>query len=446
MSYDLLIYNGVVVTVNPSFDIIEPGVLGITGGRIVHLEKGGPGNSVPESSDTIDAGGGIVMPGMINAHSHLPMTLFRGFADDLPLNIWLEDYIFPAEAGFIRPETVHWGTLLACCEMLLSGTTTCCDGYFYEDHVAEAFEKSSMRGVLAQGVIDFPAPGVPDPGKNVQEALRYIRKWKNKSSLITPSVFCHSPYTCSGQTLVKAKKAADSNDVLFQIHLAETKQERVDCKNKYGVSPVQYLDKLGILDPHTLLVHAVWIDDQDLDIIAKRGAKISHVPKSNMKLGSGIAPLPKILKAGILPGLGTDSCASNNTLDLFSTVNMCACLHKAATLDPTAAAAETVVKMATISGAESIGCGHITGSLEPGKSADIIIVDTRKPHLTPVYSPVSHLAYAVTGADVTDVIIAGKHVVKNRQIQYLDVDEIMNRVERIAHQIKKRIRTNGDKN
>ncbi|MFO8084238.1 MAG: amidohydrolase [Desulfobacterales bacterium] len=436
MPYDTLIHNGLIVTVNPAFEIIESGILGIADGRIVHLEKGTSEKPIPQASETIDAKGAIVMPGLVNTHTHLPMTLFRGFADDLPLQVWLYEHIFPAEAKYIKPETVYWATLLACCEMLLSGTTTCCDGYFFEDQVASALHKSLMRGVLAQGIVDFPAPGVLEPEKNVEKAVQYVKKWKYKSPLIKPSIFCHSPYTCSTETLLNAKKAAMDNDVLFQIHVAETMRERQDCYKRHGVSPVQYLEKAGILDQNTLLVHGIWIDDADLEIISKSGATISHVPASNMKLASGIAPILKILKAGIIAGLGTDSCASSNTLDLFSAMGICAKLHKVDTLDPTVADAGTVLKMATISGAQSIGLGEITGSLEVGKSADIIIIHIKKPHLTPIYSPVSHLVYAVNGADVTDVIIAGNHVVKNRQITNLAMDEIMEQVNRIADQIK----------
>lgn len=436
--YDTIIHNALIVTVNPAFDIIESGILGINDGRIAYLGKETPENPVPEADKKINASGGIVMPGLVNTHTHLPMTLFRGYADDFSLNRWLYEYIFPAEVKHIRPETVHWATLLACCEMLLSGTTTCCDGYFFEDEVALAFVESSMRGVLAQGIIDFPAPGVPDPEKNTEVAIRFIEKWNDKFPLVKPSIFCHSPYSCSPKTLATAKKAAVDTDVLFQIHVAETLKERQDCQNKHGVSPVQYLSKLGILDHHTLLVHAVWIDDKDLEIISLSGSKISHVPESNMKLASGIAPVPKIRKLGITAGIGTDGCASNNTLDLFSTMDICAKLHKVNTLDPTTVDAKTVLEMGTISGARSIGLDHITGSLELGKSADFIIIDINKPHLTPMYSPVSHLVYAVNGGDVTDVIIAGKHVVRNKKIMTLDMDKILKKINKISFQIHHR--------
>jgi 5-methylthioadenosine/S-adenosylhomocysteine deaminase len=432
MHFDTIIHNGLIVTMNPAFEIIESGIIGIHDGKIAYLAKETPKSPVPDANKRIDAKGSIVMPGLVNTHTHLPMTLFRGLSDDVPLDLWLTEHIFPAEAKHVQPESVRWGTLLACCEMLLSGTTTCCDGYFLEDHVAAAFQESSMRGVLAQGVIDFPAPGVPNPDDNVDEAIKFVEKWKQKSPLIRSSIFCHSPYTCSGKTLKNAKKAALDNDVLFQVHVSETYRERKNCERQHGISPVRYLDKLGLLDKNTLLVHAVWIDDTDMEVISESGACISHVPESNMKLASGIAPLPNMLKAGITTGIGTDGCASNNTLDLFTTMDICAKIHKVANLDPTAVDALTVLAMATIFGAKSIGLGDITGSLELGKAADIILIDIRKPHLTPIYSPVSHLVYAAKASDVTDVLIAGKHVVQNRLITTLNTDEIIEQVNTLS--------------
>jgi len=245
------------------------------------------------------------------------MTLFRGLADDLPLSLWLDEFIFPCEAKYLTPETVRVGTLLACAEMLLSGTTTCCDGYFFEDDVASAVYKSGIRGVLGQGVIDFPAPGVPDPSDNIKNAVRFVEKWQNVSPLITPSIFCHSPYTCCQETLKKAKAASDSKGLLFQIHAAETKSEYVRIQSEQHTTPVKYLDRIGSLDENTLIVHGIWLDDDDIEIIAKRRSKVSHNPQSNMKLASGVAPVPSLITAGVTVGLGTDGCASNNDLDLF---------------------------------------------------------------------------------------------------------------------------------
>jgi 5-methylthioadenosine/S-adenosylhomocysteine deaminase len=435
MRFDMIVHNGLLITVNPEFDIIDNGFIAIRDGKIARIEKQDDNTALPESAEYIDAGGGIVLPGLINTHTHLPMNLFRGLADDLPLSIWLNEHIFPAEAKHICPENVKWAAMLACSEMLLSGTTTCCDGYFLEDFVAWAVEASGMRAVLGQGVIDFPAPGISDPADNIAHAAAFVEKWKGKNSRIHPSIFCHSPYTCSAQTLKNAKTAADSSGVLFQIHAAETKQEREETILFHGLSPIAYLDHLGILDKNTLLVHAIWTDDKDIDIIAKNGVKISHNPESNMKLGSGIAPLPQFLQAGITVGLGTDGCASNNAADLFRTMGITAKLHKVNTLDPTVINARTALELATIRGAKAMGLDNDIGSLEIGKKADMIIIDTDAPHLLPMYHPTSVMVYAASGSDVRDVIIDGKLVVKDRRILVWDTDMILRHIEAIAKSV-----------
>ncbi len=436
MIYDIVIHNGSVITMNSKVDMINNGVLCIKNDTLAKIEPHENHTPLPEGKKIIDAQGGIIMPGLVNTHTHLPMALFRGLADDLPLSVWLNEHIFPAESNHIHPESVRLGALLSGAEMLLSGTTTCCDGYFYEDNVAAAVNDIGMRAILGQGVIDFPAPGVSKPEDNVDNAIRFIQKWKNISPLITPSMFCHSPYTCSEATLKKAKDAADANGVLFQIHTAETKDEYVSIQTKHHTTPVKYLDKIGIIDQNTLLVHAVWLDNDDIEIMAKRRASVSHNPESNMKLASGIAPVPALLKAGVTVGLGTDGCASNNNLDLFSEMDTAAKLHKVNTMDPTVMDAVTVLKMATIDGAKSLGLQDIIGSLEVGKKADVIIIDTRKPHLIPVYNPVSHIVYAAKGSDVQDVIVDGKVLLKNRKLLTVDMEDILGKVADIASNIK----------
>ena len=436
MKFDRIIYNGIVLTVNPEFDIIEDGVVGIKDGVIQFVEARKKDILQYRADDAVNANGGIIMPGLVNAHTHLPMSIFRGLADDLPLAQWLNEYIFPAEQKHISPDTVRIGTLLSCAEMLISGTTTCCDGYFYEADVAAAFIESGLRGVLAQGVIDFPAPGVPDPLKNVETATAFVEKWKNRSPLLTPSIFCHSPYTCSADTLKKSKQAADLLGVLFQIHVAETKAEVDQALEVHGLSPVKYLKGLGILNEKTLISHAVWVDDEDLTILADSNVRIVHCPESNMKLASGISPVPDMIQKGISVGLGTDGCASNNNLDLFAEMDSAAKLHKVINGDPTVMDAKTVIKMATIEGANAIGLGEVVGSLEPGKQADIIIIDINKPHLTPMYHPESHLVYAICGSDVSDVFVAGKALLQNYEPVTLDVDDIMLRATAIGLAVK----------
>ena len=436
MNFDIVIHNGIIVTVNPDFDIVDDGLVCVKDGKIKQVEAGSGDQPLPEARETIDAGGGIIMPGLVNAHTHLPMTLFRGLADDLPLTKWLNEYIFPAEGKHIRPETVRLGTLAACAEMILSGTTTCCDGYFYEDDVAAAVSQTGLRAVLGQGVIDFPAPGVPNPADNVNHAVKFVEKWQGASPLIIPAIFCHSPYTCSEATLKKAKDAAVAANVLFQIHVAETKSEYNQIQSQQQATPVKYLDNIGILDANTLLVHAVWLGSDDIELIAKRQTPVAHNPESNMKLASGIAPVPKLLTAGITVGLGTDGCASNNDLDLFREMDTAAKLHKVNLLDPTVMDAKTVLKMATIGSARAIGLEKDIGSLEVGKQADIIIIDTFKPHLVPQYNPVSQIVYAAQGSDVRDVIVKGKVLLRNRKLLTIELEDILKKMAEIATVVK----------
>jgi len=297
---------------------------------------------------------------------------------------------------------------------------------------------SGIRAVLAQGVIDFPAPGVPDPADNIRNAVRFVEKWYNVSPLITPSIFCHSPYTCSQETLKRAKAACDSKGLLFQIHAAETKSEYVRIQTDQHTTPVKYLERIGVLDKNTLMVHGIWLDDDDIEIISKRRSTVSHNPQSNMKLASGIAPVPSLLTAGITVGLGTDGCASNNDLDLFREMDTAAKLHKVNLMDPTVMDAKTVLKMATIDGAKAIGLDKHIGSLEPGKQADIIIVDADTPHLVPMYEPVSHLVYTAQGSDVRDVMVDGKILVRNKNLLTLDLEDILERITRFSMSIKKK--------
>jgi 5-methylthioadenosine/S-adenosylhomocysteine deaminase len=435
MSLDLLIHNGVVVTVDRDFTVIENGMVGVSGDTIVLVARQSENEPLPEAVRHMDAQGGIVMPGLVNTHTHLPMTLFRGMADDLPLQTWLNEHMFPAEATFITPETARAGTRLACAEMLLSGTTTCCDGYFHEEAVAAAVKESGMRAVLGCGVIDFPAPGVPDPSKNIEHAVRYCEETAGISPLVTPSIFCHSPYTCSRETLTRAKAEAMKAGLLFQIHVAETRTEREQILGEHGKSPVGYLE--DILDPSTLLVHCVWVDEKDIEIIARRKAAVSIATESNMKLASGMAPVPELIASKIPMGLGTDGAASNNDLDMFREMDMTAKLHKVRLQDPTTLDARTVLTLATRGGAAAIGLGDVTGSLEAGKQADMVILETNHPRLLPLHSPVSHAVYAARGSDVRDVLVAGRLVVKNRELLSLPVEEVMAEVQGLGARIKK---------
>jgi 5-methylthioadenosine/S-adenosylhomocysteine deaminase len=364
------------------------------------------------------------------------MALFRGLADDLPLMAWLNDHIFPAEAAHITPANVRRAVRLAGAELLLAGITTCCDGYFLEDTVAETADAMGLRAVLGQGVIDLPAPGVPDPTRNIAVAKKFVDRWSNRSPLIQPSIFCHSPYTCCPETLAAAKDAAREAGVLFQIHVAETRDEVRQIRDRHGCSPVALLDDLGLLDADTLMVHGVWLDDEDIDRAATRGAAIVHCPESNMKLGAGIAPVVRFRAAGLTVGLGTDGCASNNNLDLFKEMDTVAKLHKAAGGDPTVISATEALQMATIEGARAIGLDAQIGSLEIGKQADVIILDGRHPRLQPCYNPVSQAVYAADGGLVRDTVVAGRIRVRDRRLIGWDMQEILAPVEELARAIQ----------
>jgi 5-methylthioadenosine/S-adenosylhomocysteine deaminase len=428
---DYLIYNGTVLTMDAAGTSLESGGVAVKDGRIVDLGPDVRLRSCP-AGQTLDARGGIIMPGLVNAHTHLPMSLFRGLADDLPLEQWLNEHIFPAEAAHIRPDSVALGARLSAAEMLLGGTTTCCDGYFLAHWIAEAVEEVGLRAVLGQGVIDFPAPGVADPKENIQAAKAFVLSWQGRSEKIRPSIFCHAPYTCSAETLRAAKQAAEEQGVLFQIHVAETRSETRRCREAHGCSPIQYLDRLGVLNRRTLLVHAVWADETDIRIIGEQAACVAHCPESNMKLASGIAPIPDMLAAGVPVALGTDGCASNNDLDLWGEMDAAAKLHKVQRLDSTVMDAGSVLRMATIEGARAIGLDQEIGSLEIGKQADLIVIDTNQPHLAPMYHPRSHLVYAVHAADVRHVLIAGRPVVQDRQLQTIDRDALIREVRRMG--------------
>jgi 5-methylthioadenosine/S-adenosylhomocysteine deaminase len=435
MHQDILI-NNVTLLPHPGEqeELIANGFLSIKDGNISAL---GPMAELPTAitaKKTIDGAGCLLMPGLVNTHTHAPMTLFRGLADDLPLMTWLNEHIFPAEAKSVNPEMVYWCSKLAAAEMILAGTTTVADGYFLEDRVVQAFADCGLRAVAAQGVIDFAAPGVPDPTQNIATAAQFIDDWQDRNDLVTPAVFCHSPYTCSADTLKRAKDIARQKNVKLFVHVAETKAEVEQLQEQHGTTPVRYLDNLGILDRDTICVHCVWLDEEEITILAQRGTGVSTCPQSNMKLGSGIAPIKELLKRNIPVGLGTDGCASNNTLDLFREMDLCAKLHKVKELDPTALPAGQILQMATWRGAEVLGLQEKIGSLVPGKTADLVLLDLQQPHLQPFYSQ-DLLVYAVNGADVSTVIINGRLVLENRRILTFDVQEVMERVRELANNL-----------
>ncbi len=437
---DLIITDTTILTCDNAFTRIEQGALAIDGDRIVALDKTPEITCRFSGRSSIAAANTIAMPGLVNCHTHAAMTCFRGMADDLDLMTWLDKHIFPAEAKNVNPELVYWGSLLACLEMIKSGTTTFCDMYLFEGETAQAAKQAGMRCLLGEVLFDFPSPNVKTPAAGWAYIKKQLERWDG-DPLINIMVEPHSLYTCSTELLREAKQLADAYRLPYGLHLLENAAERSQLLQKFGCKATEYLKDIGYLTERFLAFHCVMFDREDRQLFADHGCKVVHPPESNMKLGSGIAPVCAMLEAGITVGLGTDGCASNNNLDLFQEMDTAAKLHKVSACDPTAMDAKTVLAMATREGAKALGMGETTGSLEVGKKADIILIDLNKPHLTPLYNEYSHLVYAVSGADVDTVIIDGKVVMKNRTLLTLNEAEIMEKVREIAIKIKKSLPT-----
>jgi len=426
---DLIIKNGTILTMDSKNSILENGFLAIRGDSISHI---GTGDMPSIKADKIiDAKGGLVLPGLVNGHTHAAMTLFRGLADDLPLMQWLENYIFPAERN-MDAEFVYTGTQLALAEMILSGTTTFCDMYLFEEEVAKAAKKAGVRCLAGEVLYNFPSPNYGSVENGLEYTESLIQKWRD-DPIVSIAVEPHSLFTCSPELLMASNELALKHRVPLIIHVAETLNEVSEIKRKYAKTPIEHLDSLGLLGAHLIADHCVHLGQSEITKMAEHGVKVVHNPESNMKLASGIAPIPELIKQGVTVGLGTDGCASNNNLDLFSEMDTAAKLHKVHAMDPTAVDAVTVLRMATIEGARALGLQDITGSLEIGKKADVIVIDTHKPHLTPMYNATSHLVYAASGNDVTHSVINGKLVMEDRKLLTLDLDEV------IAHSREKSV-------
>ncbi len=432
-TFDLKIENGTLLTMDPRSRIIHNGVLCVAGDAIAYV--GDHAASDCRATKIIDAEGGLILPGLINGHTHAAMSLFKGLADDLPLMEWLNGYIFPVEKN-MDPDFVYNGTLLACAEMILSGTTCFCDMYLFEDQVAEAAFKSGLRSLVGEVLYDFPSPNYGDLENGFAYTERLINKWKD-NPLVSIAVEPHALFTCSPELLLRANRMALDHQTPLIIHFAETLAEVAEIEKRYGRTPLEHLEALNIAGPHLIVDHAVHLSPSEIERMTEHGIRVVHNPESNMKLGSGIAPVPQMIAQGMTVGLGTDGCASNNNMDLFTEMDTAAKLHKVKTMDPTVMDALTVLKMATIQGAKALGLSHITGSLETGKKADIILVDTNKPHLTPMYNPFSHLVYAARGQDVTHSIINGRLVMENRRLLTLDLQEVMARATEKAADVRK---------
>ena len=365
----LLVTHGTLVTMDAAGLVVPDGAVAIDGDRIVAIGTSEDLAARYSGATTIDVRGQVVMPGLVNTHTHAPMVLFRGLADDLALMDWLTRYIFPAEAKMVSPDFVRVGTRLAALEMIASGTTTFADMYYFEDDIAQATHEAGLRAVLGQSVIRFPVADAPTPELALSRAEAFILKWKD-DPLVTPAVAPHAPYTLEGATLQAARALADRHGVPLLIHLAETRDEVKIIQDAHKMSPTRYLESLGIWQGRSLAAHGVWLDEADMTVLATRGVGVAHNPESNMKLASGIARVPEWIARGMRAGLGTDGAASNNDLDMFEAMRTAAFLHKIATLDPQAMPARLALELATRRGAEALGLGDRIGSLEVGKQAD----------------------------------------------------------------------------
>ena len=433
---DLLVTNGTVVTMDAKRDVIDGGAVAISGDSIVAVGTSAELSAKYDAAKVIDAHGAIVMPGLINTHAHAAMSLFRGIADDLALDEWLHKYIFPAEARNVSADFVTWGTRLSLLEMIQGGTTTYTDMYYFEDAVAHATKEAGMRGVLGETVIDFPAPDNKTPADSYAYIQRYIDTWKN-DPLIVPAVAPHSMYTLSEKTLQDSAALARKNHVPILIHIAEAPFELQQSREKYGLTPVAYLDRAGVLGPDVVGAHCVWVDHADIQILVARGVGCAFNPSSNMKTAAGVQPTIDMLAAGQAIGLATDGAASNNNQDMFEEMDLAAKLQKVARMDSRALPAEQVVAMATITGAAALHMDKLIGSIEPGKKADLIIVDTTAPHATPMYNVYSALVYSLKASDVRTVVIGGKPVMEDRKMLTLNEQEILAKAQQYKAQIQK---------
>ena len=427
---DVLLTSKHITTLDPSRDFVEKNLyIGIIGDKITFV---GDKASAPEAKEIIDYGEAWILPGLVNAHTHLPMTLLRGYSDDVPLQDWLEKHIFPAEGRLVNPEFCRLGSKLAALEAMKTGTTSVCDMYYFEPDIADVMDKSGLKEFLGQSFIDFPAPDNKEMNGNDYKLLEELIEKYSSHARIHPVVAPHAPYTCSDETLKKAADFAKKHDLLYSIHVSETPFEMAQSQEQHGMTPVARLQKLGVLDTRSVFAHCVHVTDEDIAIMAKSPTAAIYNPESNMKLGSGAARIRKMLDEGVAVGLGTDGCASNNDLNMFGEMNTGAKLQKVSLSDNAAITAREMLIMATREGAKALGMND-TGYIAEGKKADVISVDLMHPNLQPVHE-IPSLIYSVQGHEVRDVWIDGTRTVKDGECTTIDQNEVF---EELAHYRKK---------
>ena len=434
-SVTLILTGGTVVTMDPMSRVLPSGAVAIHGADIVAVGTPAGIAAGYTAPTVIDTTGTVVLPGLINTHGHAPMVMYRGLADDVALMEWLEKYLFPAEAKTVSPEMVAIGTRLAALEMIRSGTTTYADMYYFEEEIARATKAAGMRGVLGQTIIRFPVADAKTPQDALARAERFVLEFRH-DPLITPAVAPHSAYTLDRETLLASRDLALKHGVPLLIHLAETEDEIRILREQTQATPTGYLESIGFWAPRTLAAHGVWVNEDDIAILTRRGVAISHNPESNMKLASGTAPVPQYLAAGVALGLGTDGAASNNDLDMFEAMRQAAFLHKLQSRDPRAVPARAALALATIGGARALGMADAIGSLEPGKRADLIVVGMNRPGQTPRYDAISHLVYATRGDDVETTIVHGKVLMRDRRVLTLNEAAVLREANALAEKVR----------
>lgn len=427
---DLILTGHTLITMNPRQPLIAEGGIAIIGDTIVAVGAADDLLARYQGTMVLAEPHGLIMPGLVNVHTHAAMALFRGLADDLPLMQWLQDYIFPVEAT-LTGELVCQGTLLSLCEMIRSGTTSFCDMYLFAGDVAGAAAQSGMRAWIGEVLYDFPSPNYGALENGFDYTADLLARYRDHP-LITITLDPHSVYTCSPDLLTRLGTMARDEGALYVIHLSENEEEVRACREQYNCSPVEHLESLGLLGPQVVADHCVVVTEAEIALLAERRVKVAHCPESNLKLASGVAPVVRMLQAGITVGIGTDGSASNNDVDMFGEINTAAKIHKLVHMDPTVMDAATCLHAATMGGAAVLGAEKQIGSLESGKKADCIVLDLNQPHLTPMYHPVSHLVYAARGGDVLHSVINGRLVMHNRQILTLDEASIVASITGIA--------------
>jgi 5-methylthioadenosine/S-adenosylhomocysteine deaminase len=436
---DILFTNALVLTMDEKLTQYDPGAVAVSGNSIVAV---GPEAGIRKeytAQETFDCGGKTLMPGLINAHTHVPMTLLRGLTDDLRLDVWLMGYMMPVEREFVSPEFVRLGTLLACAEQIRSGVTTFNDMYYFEDSVAQAAADAGMRAVCGQSVMKFPAPDAPSYEDAIARARDFIKRWKGHE-LIVPAIAPHAPYTTTPEILRETAELAREFDVPLHIHISETFFEVENMRNENGMPVIPYVKKQGLFKAKVIAAHCVHVDIGEIRTLKNHGAGVSHNPSSNLKLASGFAPVTKMLEMGLNVGIGTDGPASNNDLDMFEEVRLASFIAKAASNDPTSVPAQTALTMATRLGAQALHLGHLTGSLTPGRRADLIVVDTSPIHNSPRFrrdpnNAYAQIVYASKSTDVSDVMVNGKWLMRDRQLLTLNERELLAQAQEVARKI-----------